>query len=371
MSQLTESQLHAISIMERLCSAISLLGCIFTITTFTCFSAFRDKPVNRLVFYATFGNMASNVATLMARSFLDNPDSFGCQFQAMLIQWFMAADVGWILAMAVNVYLTVYQKFDIKRLHKMELIYLPACYGIPFIPAFTYLFVRRNSQRIYGDAVLWCWVTSHVEGLRIATVYGPVWAMILVTFAIYIAAARTIFKIRKQIHNLDSDYDLTSCTSPEVTVDNGPGATITANGDGALSGRTPGRDDQTTAMRCKPRRHGPGPQAFARRRSYEHKNAAWSYTKCALLYFTAILITWIPASANRVYSMAHNGQAYIPVVFMSAFVLPLQGFWNCIIYVVMSWAACKSLLQDIKARVPHLHRKPASRGEVDRAADNC
>ncbi|KAK8927861.1 hypothetical protein VCV18_004347 [Metarhizium anisopliae] len=371
MSQLTENQLNAISIMERLCSAISLLGCIFTIATFTCFSAFRDKPVNRLVFYATFGNMASNVATLMSRSFLDNPDSFGCQFQAMLIQWFMAADVGWILAMAVNVYLTVYQKFDIKRLHKMELIYLPACYGIPFIPAFTYLFVRRNGQRIYGDAVLWCWVASHVEGLRIATVYGPVWAMILVTFAIYIAAARTIFKIRKQIHNLDSDYDLTSCTSPEVTVDNGPGATVTANGDVALPGRTPGRDDQTTAMRCKPRRHGPAPQAFARRRSYEHKNAAWSYTKCALLYFTAILITWIPASANRVYSMAHNGQAYIPVVFMSAFVLPLQGFWNCLIYVVMSWAACKSLLQDIKARLPHLHRKPASRGEVDRAADNC
>lgn len=87
MSQLTESQLNAISIMERLCSAISLLGCIFTIATFTCFSAFRDKPVNRLVFYATFGNMASNVATLMSRSFLDNPDSFGCQFQAMLIQW--------------------------------------------------------------------------------------------------------------------------------------------------------------------------------------------------------------------------------------------------------------------------------------------
>lgn len=93
----------------------------------------------------------------------------------IIITRFMAADVGWILAMAVNVYLTVYQKFDIKRLHKMELIYLPTCYGIPFIPAFTYLFVRRNGQRIYGDAVLWCWVASHVEGLRIATVYGPVW----------------------------------------------------------------------------------------------------------------------------------------------------------------------------------------------------
>ncbi|EFY84982.1 G-protein coupled receptor [Metarhizium acridum CQMa 102] len=371
MSPLTESQLNAISIMERACSAISLLGCIFTITTFTCFSTFREKPVNRLVFYASFGNMASNVGTLMSRSFLGNLDSFGCQFQAMLVQWFMAADVGWILAMAVNVYLTVYRKFDIKRLHKMELIYLPACYGIPFIPAFTYLFVRHNGERIYGDAVLWCWVTSELEGLRIGTFYGPVWTMILITFSIYIAAAGTIFKIRRQVHDLSSDYDLSSCTSPEVTASNGTAATMSADGDAVFSGQTQGRDDKTTASRAKPRRHGPTQQSFARRRSFEHKNAAWSYTKCALLYFSAILITWIPASANRVYSMAHNGQPYAPVVFMSAFVLPLQGFWNWIIYVVMSWGACKSLPQDIKARFSDLHREPANRDELDRAADNC
>lgn len=110
----------------------------------------------------------------------------------MLIQWlvtlhliryayantgarFMAADAGWILAMAINVYLTVYRKYDVKRLHKMELVYLLVCYGTPFIPAFTYIFVRHNGQRVYGDAVLWCWVVSDFESLRIATFYGPAW----------------------------------------------------------------------------------------------------------------------------------------------------------------------------------------------------
>jgi hypothetical protein len=87
MSPLTDSQLNGISIVERVCSSISLLGCIFTIVTFTTVSAFRERPVNRLVFYASLGNMASNVGTLMSRSFLDDLDSFGCQFQAMLIQW--------------------------------------------------------------------------------------------------------------------------------------------------------------------------------------------------------------------------------------------------------------------------------------------
>lgn len=89
MAQLTDGQLNAISIMERTCSAISLLGCIFTIVTFVCLRAFREKPVNRLVFYASLGNMGSNIGTLMSRSFLDDIDSFGCQFQAMLVQWFV------------------------------------------------------------------------------------------------------------------------------------------------------------------------------------------------------------------------------------------------------------------------------------------
>ena len=41
---------------------------------------------NRLVFLATFGNMLTNVATLMTRSYTGSLNSFGCQFQAFLIQ---------------------------------------------------------------------------------------------------------------------------------------------------------------------------------------------------------------------------------------------------------------------------------------------
>lgn len=86
----------------------------------------------------------------------------------------------------------------------------------------------------------------------------------------------------------------------------------------------------------------------ARRRNRELNNAAWQYTKCALLFFTAILITWIPSSANRVYAVFHTKHSSVPLEFMSAFVLPLQGFWNALIYMVTSWGACKSLLSDLR-----------------------
>lgn len=89
-------------------------------------------------------------------------------------------------------------------------------------------------------------------------------------------------------------------------------------------------------------------KGFSRRKTtYEAHTAAWSYTKCALLFFTAMLVTWIPSSANRVYSVVQNGEVNLPLEYMSAFVLPLQGFWNAIIYMTTSWKACKMLWEDV------------------------
>jgi hypothetical protein len=84
-----------------------------------------------------------------------------------------------------------------------------------------------------------------------------------------------------------------------------------------------------------------------RRQAYEANTAAWSYTKCAILFFSALLVTWIPSSANRVYSVVHPAKASEPLEFMSAFVLPLQGFWNALIYIVTSWKACQMLADDV------------------------
>lgn len=84
---LAESDIDVFDIIERVCSVFSLLGCMFVITSFSASKAFH-KPINRLVFYATWGNLMTNVATLMARSFIGNINSAGCQFQAFLIQMY-------------------------------------------------------------------------------------------------------------------------------------------------------------------------------------------------------------------------------------------------------------------------------------------
>lgn len=77
--------LNALGIVERTGSVFSLIGCLFIIVTFCCSKAFH-KPINRLVFYASFGNGIVNIATLMATSYVGSPNSVGCQTQAFLIQ---------------------------------------------------------------------------------------------------------------------------------------------------------------------------------------------------------------------------------------------------------------------------------------------
>ena len=89
---------------------------------------------------------------------------------------FMPADALWTLAMAVNVYLTFYFKYDAQKLRQMEIPYLVCCYGVPFIVALSYIFVSTADKgRMYGNATLWCWVASPWDIFRIATFYGPVW----------------------------------------------------------------------------------------------------------------------------------------------------------------------------------------------------
>ena len=86
---LTEWQFYAMQVTERTASALSLLGAAFIISTFSVNKNFH-KPINRLVFYACFGNVMANIGTLISTSGVSSgPDGPLCQFQAFLIQMYV------------------------------------------------------------------------------------------------------------------------------------------------------------------------------------------------------------------------------------------------------------------------------------------
>ena len=79
----------------------------------------------------------------------------------------------------------------------------------------------------------------------------------------------------------------------------------------------------------------------------EANTAAWRYTKCCLLFFASLLVTWLPSSVNRVFALVWP--TILPpfgLSYVASLVLPLTGFWNSIIYVTTSWSACKALFSE-------------------------
>ncbi|OCT48118.1 putative cAMP receptor-like protein [Cladophialophora carrionii] len=393
------SQHHAIETAERVTSVFSVVGACFIITTFLSDSKFR-KPINRLVFYAAWGNLFANVATLIARSGIAAGVTTPlCQFQGFLIHWFLPADALWTFAMACNVYLSFFHQYDASQLRGLEWRYLGACYGIPFLPALVFLFINSGGRgKVYGDAVLWCWVTTKWNVLRIATFYGPVWLIILVTMFIYVKVGIVVFRWRKQLLSLgrsESKQEVPSYgyamkqfpaspTSPsvspktyEVTISSqvphspdrkqpqlsspnteyhGDASPTHAHHERFPSTQEPGYPETNTQVVIE------RPQA----KMVDANKATLSYCKTAMLFFLALLCTWcvtlidigwhggltilrVPSTINRVYTLVRPNDSIFGLDFASGLVLPLQGFWNTVIYIVTSLPACRALWAEIIA----------------------
>jgi hypothetical protein len=69
----------------------------------------------------------------------------------------MPADCLWTFCMAVNVFLTFQTTSIAVNIKKLEKWYFVFCFGVPAVPAFTFLLldlVRKPKRPYYGDATV-------------------------------------------------------------------------------------------------------------------------------------------------------------------------------------------------------------------------
>lgn len=370
---LTPRELHDLETTERIASCFSLIGTSFILFTFLYSPAFR-KPVNRLIFYASWGNTLCNVATLISQKGIRaGRDSHLCQFQGFLIQMFLPADALWNLAMAINVYMTLFRKYNAQQLKALEWKYHCMCYGGPFIVALIYIFIETPSKgKMYGGATLWCWIDIKWVAFRIALCYAPAWCCILISFCIYVLAGREIFAKRKQLRAFSNpsrpvpvqiENPFTSFKTTEIHITSELATLQSPNTSNLFfmpDRKKPDIDakgyDQYSvtigSAPMSPRSEAPPPMTPRSRSTIAQRNnraameanrAAFGYTKVALLFFVSLLVTWVPSSINRVYSLIHPSLVSLPFTYASGIVLPLMGFWNSVIYITTSWAAVRLL----------------------------
>ena len=237
-------------------------------------------------------------------------------------------------AMALNVYLTVFKKYSSHRLQKLELPYILACYGIPFIPALVFLFISKErggvERPLFGPATLWCWIADEWQILRLAAFYGPTLVVLAFTFSIYILAGKVIFKLRGSLR-VFAKTDMSTITSGTATYggtvvtsippsmaggSNAPRTLATAHGvvdNGRLnlhntSSGVPILSDSNPVGLQNPSSYSCTVESMGRalpsavfhdtntarqRTAVEANTAAWAYCRCAMLFFLALVITWV------------------------------------------------------------------------------
>ncbi|KAA6409340.1 MAG: hypothetical protein FRX48_06893 [Lasallia pustulata] len=360
---LSPRQSNALEITQRITSSFSILGSLFVIATYLVSSDFH-KPINRLVFYASWGNLVANVATLVAQSGIRaGCDSVLCQAQGFAIQMFVPADALWTLAMACSVYLKFFHHYSTSQLRGLELKYLALCYGVPFVPAVIYLFVQHGAKgRIYGPANLWCWVAIEYDFLRAATFYGPVWLVLILTMFIYILVGRYIYSKRRTLREFPTfrysqpdEASVAGSRTTDIPVRPSTGLETPKSAhypEGTRSMRFShpfGRcqDFLQSTFNIDSPKQSRGSHLSSR---YKPDAVALACTKVAFLFFAALLITWVPATVNRAYIFLNGGLASFPLLYMVGLLLPLQGFWNAVIYISTSMSACREMWSTLRGQ---------------------
>ncbi|KAM5444690.1 hypothetical protein MferCBS31731_000144 [Microsporum ferrugineum] len=406
----TDRELQVLAITERVSSAISFVGCMFVVLTFMASCRFRT-PVNRLIFFATWGNILGICATATSRSgIIAGEDTALCQWQAVFIQWFHVADAFWAFSMACNVYLTLFHRYSTAELRKIEWKYICICYVLPSIPALTFLFIKNNERgKVYGGATVSTTLEPQWSILRVAGVYGPIWSIIAVTLGIYIYSAKFILASRRDIKRL-RNISLTLTSTVDSTL---PGAADVSSymdhdthpglqqhiqqdpqqreqqahhldnwagpehrqeylGDDIEPAYFPPSTPRHTThgpesegvedtinvehaaghdsfqIRPNRRRSLPGEGYRMYKSSWERQSATWAYSKFAILFFCSLLVTWVPASINRVYSFAHPEEPNRVLTYLASLVLPLQGFWNTLVYTAVSSSVIASYIKSFR-----------------------
>ncbi|MCJ1397281.1 hypothetical protein MMC11_000473 [Xylographa trunciseda] len=270
--------------------------------------------------------------------------------------------------MAINVYLTVFKRYNPAQLRKLEPIYLLINYGVTFIPALAYIFISTSDRhRVYGPAITWCSITSAWGFLRIALCYGPAWVSILFIFIIYIWAGLEIFEKRRQLRAfkypvsevkvIANPFTSYVTTEVEITSEANPYATPLSPQPYNLEEDVPGYGFSPYVVkveRGQKRPESPLVRSIHSRQqnvALDANTAAWGYLKCAMLFFVSLLITWVPSSANRVHSLIYPNEVSFSFNYAGGLVLPLMGFWNAVIYTTTSWEAVKSLFADLSSSI--------------------
>ncbi|KAH7117322.1 hypothetical protein EDB81DRAFT_915983 [Dactylonectria macrodidyma] len=370
------SQLETLELLERIGGSASLVSVMIIFVTYGLIARARN-PRNTFIVFASIANVGASIGCIISQDGLHaGEDSILCRAQSFLVHIFMQSDAWWSFGMSFNTFLVVSGRTDPDTFNKW--MYSLICFGGPFITGFTLFFIYDPVRGpVYGATLVWCWIREDWASIRLFTSYIFVWICIIGSLILNTIVGYRIFYIRNQIRSfsnslslsaIDNQLPLTNTRSntqgsehPIINTQDSTTHAPTSDTTKPMSivvGSTLRTPD--TSLRSPKSRHSLAVTShsgsdnvpktprianatkgvISRFRLQDPVKRA--YLRTTFMFTISVLVTWVPASINRIRSLTGGTVPFSNQVVMAA-VMPLQGLWNAAIF----FATSHSILREV------------------------
>ncbi|KGQ05370.1 hypothetical protein BBAD15_g9373 [Beauveria bassiana D1-5] len=334
-SDLSADQIATLVAIERTGASLSMIAIALIAASYLVYPKLRTTP-NTFLLFASIANVGASIASMIGYDgLLQGEESSLCQGQAFIFEWFMQAEPWWSCAMACNVFLVFFCNVDPAMFTRYIWAYCVVCFGGPLIPAIALISIKDRSRGpVFGDATTTD-VDDSAEEFRPARTgcYG-----IAVT----------------EVH---VETDLSPCDDQGHLIQQSPTHVATVSSSAAHVIETThtlhtmdsiARTSVSVAQRSNKSSFSQQitrlkETATSRLRRLDPVKMA--YLRTSFIFGFTVLVTWIPSSVNRVYSIANDGHINFTLSAVSGTVLPLQGVMNALIYFTTSWNTVRNIFK--------------------------
>ena len=143
---------------------------------------------------------------------------------------------------------------------------------------------------------MWCWIRTEWRNLRLATFYGPTWFAITSTLVIYIVTGRKILKSRRKLNSFAKSSGRSTVSHQKVHLDVEHNTQLSSRRDSEACLTSSSELEATEDDRACTKQPVPNQN---RNKLRESHSAAFAYARCALLFFIAMVVTWVRLNAGN------------------------------------------------------------------------
>ncbi|KAL2914986.1 hypothetical protein HK105_205530 [Polyrhizophydium stewartii] len=314
---LSPSQQAITTVLVLTSSVLSFVGVGVLVLAWAARPKWFDSLIGRLVLALAAADLISAAAKIIGRAGPDaGADSQLCQLQAALIQVGNVFSVLISLVIAVNMLLIVFAREGMYFVQRFEAVIVAGCLAVSIGLGIAPLVIQPDGKHnLVGEGTLWCWISSAYPLYQAGLFYAILWTIFLLDIIAYLSVWASIRRLQDRVER--------SRITTEVLL----------------------------------------------LRKYNR-----IMTRRMQAYSLSFVLVWLPSTLSRISDMA-SAETSFGLAAAHAFVSPLRGMINCIVFLYIqglvdpkSGADASDTISDVESSVLAGTLAPCAAAQANRTS---